>query len=811
MRCDRVNRIGGGVIVWGNKLLGKAIKCDVTDKPVDIEVLILSYPEAEVILCVLYIPPDLPRDTNRCIKRWLINTLDDVLLLFPASNLFVCGDLNSSFMRQELSDLLNAFDLANLITTNTTATSSIDVMVCHADLFDAFKPIEISPPLGNSDHFTCTLYPTLSTPVNVQTKLVMDLRHSHISNFVNKVANSHLNLVMDIPNLDAKVSYFYHCLHSCMTVIPKRKLEIRDNDPPWFTTTVYDIKRKKDLAFFEGNPQLVRHFTTKLEQEISRAKQTCLSSARNAHETWGLYHAFTKGSSQTPIYNITRKFNSSQEGLDAIGCIFQQAMGNSTNQAISGSSINTSTNNVIEMTGDGFTYSTPFQVLHYMDSLKPHGTGADGIPNKLYKSVAHIVAEPLSNIINASFDSCVVPNDFKLASIVPLPKTSVPDITELRPISLLPIPGKCLEHCALATLKSIILPLIDKQQFAYQKMKSTCVALILVIDEISRILDEGDDVLLQAFDLSKAFDTVPHDLLIQKLYDAKVPNKIVLWLKSYLSDRRFRVGFGGVFSRDFIVLSGVPQGSLIGPILFIFYMAGLTGMHSLLVKFADDITSIVRLRKGTVDIFTDASTIESYCLQHNLKMNKKKSQQMIISTKAKTNYKLPDDIPVTSQIKILGVIIDARLTFKPFFEIITRRAVSRLTILRQLRSTCDRSALFTIFRCCILSLFDYCAPLFVSVPAYIEEMTQSVCDRAERIITSGNSRHSSICVKSRKLDIATNLFMKVISEPRHPLHFLLPERQVRSGRFMQNFARLSLRQRQFMPFMTQFVNNHTVP
>jgi len=131
---------------------------------------------------------------------------------------------------------------------------------------------------------------------------------------------------------------------------------------------------------------------------------------------------------------------------------------------------------------------------------------------------------------------------YGVAKVSPIPKISRPTIEDLRAISLLPIQSKCLEKIAFKSLKLSLLPVIHANQCAYRKGYSTT-ALILLIDTMSRWIDEGYNVLLQMFDLSKAFDTVSHSLLVNKLKKANISQNFIHWIADYLTNRSFSVAF----------------------------------------------------------------------------------------------------------------------------------------------------------------------------------------------------------------------------------------------------------------------------
>ena len=259
--------------------------------------------------------------------------------------------------------------------------------------------------------------------------------------------------------------------------------------------------------------------------------------------------------------------------------------------------------------------------------------------------------------------------------------------------------------------------------------------------------------------------------------------------------------FWHVDSKSFCITSGVPQGSLIGPILFIFFMSDLKAHYGFLSKYADDIMTVTRVRKG-FPIITDASNISDYCEANGLKLNVRKCQQMLITNIRNYSPALPDDFPLVHQLKVLGIQMDSKLSFENHFSSAKSKAASRLTILRQLRNVCNENRLRSIFQASIISIFDYCAPAFIGLNKSIEVKIQRVIDRGERLIGAGQR---ITCYSARKLKLARNFFNQC-SKPHHTLHHYYPSRQPVSGRLQRSFCRLNIRAKQFFPLMTKLSN-----
>ena len=185
-------------------------------------------------------------------------------------------------------------------------------------------------------------------------------------------------------------------------------------------------------------------------------------------------------------------------------------------------------------------------VFHLLRKLKTDkAMGSDRIPPLLLKMSAQYISEPLSHIYNLSFRTGLLPNAWKLADIVPIPKTVPVQKNKLRPISLLPVISKVCEKIVLTNFYDFLANLYDDFQYAYRKNSSTVCALLAIHDAILCFLDDPDicAVRVITFDMSHAFDSVSHSMLLEKFLENSSPDSMffIRWLRDYLTNRRQRV------------------------------------------------------------------------------------------------------------------------------------------------------------------------------------------------------------------------------------------------------------------------------
>jgi len=250
---------------------------------------------------------------------------------------------------------------------------------------------------------------------------------------------------------------------------------------------------------------------------------------------------------------------------------------------------------------DSFFFSpvTNDEILKLFKTLNhSKSTGDFSIPKQIFNCVPETLADILQNLINLTFETSIFPNALKTVKVIPIFKNkgSNQNVDNYRPISLLSNIDKIFERLVYSRLISFLEShdILSDRQFGFRKQHSTKLALISLTEEIRRSLDSGKFSCGVFIDLQKAFDTVNHKILLHKLNMYGVRGIANNWFRSYLSGRMQYVSYSGSSSSLREILAGVPQGSVLGPLLFLIYINDLCNAvnHSKTSLFADD-TSIV--------------------------------------------------------------------------------------------------------------------------------------------------------------------------------------------------------------------------
>ena len=241
-----------------------------------------------------------------------------------------------------------------------------------------------------------------------------------------------------------------------------------------------------------------------------------------------------------------------------------------------------------------FTTVTADGLTKILSKFEPKTScGYDNVSMKLLKHIFQYIADPLTIIINQSLTTGIFPSKLKIAKVIPIYKKGDENITDnYRPISLLPSISKIFEKVVYMQVYDYFneYKLFYESQYGFRKAHSTEQACIELVDKVLQSLDKGEIPVAIFIDLSKAFDTLDHGILLSKLDYYGIKGISLQWFESYLSDRKQYVSIDNINSSMKSVRTGVPQGSILGPLLFIIYMNDLTNASELFdsILYADD-------------------------------------------------------------------------------------------------------------------------------------------------------------------------------------------------------------------------------
>ena len=345
--------------------------------------------------------------------------------------------------------------------------------------------------------------------------------------------------------------------------------------------------------------------------------------------------------------------------------------------------------------------------------------GPDGIPGRLLKLCAHEIVDSLITIFQASLDQGVVPDDWKDANIMPLFKKGDKTSAEnYRPISLTSVTCKLLEHIIHSNVMRHFdqFNILNDDQHGFRKFRSCESQLITTINDFAEGLSEHQQIDAIFLDFSKAFDKVDHAGLLLKLKDLGIRNSLLKWVESFLSGRSQRVLVEGNVSSPRPVLSGVPQGTVLGPLLFLVYINDINeGLsHGTKIKlFADDslLYRTIKTPNDSKILQDDLNTLQKWEINWKMEFHPGKCQLLRVTNK-KTHipysYSIHNEIlQETESVKYLGVIIDKHLSWKQQYNNINKKASNILALLRRNTHSLPLRVKNTYYKALVQPILDY--------------------------------------------------------------------------------------------------------
>lgn len=366
------------------------------------------------------------------------------------------------------------------------------------------------------------------------------------------------------------------------------------------------------------------------------------------------------------------------------------------------------------------------QVFTSCSKLKNnYSPGPDGLPPIIFKILARVLTRPLSMLFNLIVQYGQIPSTWKTANVTPIfKKGSSSNPNNYRPISITCVCSKLFESGIKDHLLDYMYThkFVSDDQHGFLSKRSTCTNLLEALNDWTRNLDCKADTLVAYIDFAKAFDSVSIPKLIHKLSYLGVCGNVLSCIESFLTNRLQRVKVGSTYSSLRSVLSGVPQGSVLGPILFIVFINDIADklppeMRSKI--FADDLKSYIKIDKPS-DMIVFQSALDNLSLwatDWQLPIAGLKSYWMKLSNKNSKDeipiFNIANDVLVESkQVKDLGIIFDSSLCFSNYITSIISKAKQRIYLLHKSFVTKDPITLIVAYKTYVLPIFDYCSQVW---------------------------------------------------------------------------------------------------
>ena len=394
-----------------------------------------------------------------------------------------------------------------------------------------------------------------------------------------------------------------------------------------------------------------------------------------------------------------------------------------------------------------------WKLLLKLDTSK--ATGPDCVSNKLLKSCADSLCFPLSELFNKSMKLGIFPNQWKTATVTAIFKKNNRQIKEnYRPISLLSCISKVFEKIVFNQLYQYCTDndILSDSNSGFRPNDSAINRLLHITDNIYKGLNEHNEILLVFLDISKAFDKVWHEGLLHKLKTIGICGHLLAWFTSYLDNRKQKVVLNGKTSSIKKLHAGVPQGSILGPLLFLIFINDISSnLASEIHQFADDTTLLDPYHNPTLSahkINADLKSIENWAAQWKVTFNAEKTHYMKISLKTKSQQyppiifknKIINEISTHTN---LGLTFNNKMTWTDHINRLIKKASIRISTLHRIRNKLPRQTLVKIYTTMIRPILEYADIIYTNTSLQLHKKLETIQRRAA-IICTGAYKHTEL-------------------------------------------------------------------
>lgn len=788
--CRPAGKVGGGVAIYVRNEYQFVFRNDLSCISNNYEMLFIeiSLNDKSIIVACIYRPPntDISDFTSR---------INDILEILEdeKKEIYLLGDFNIDLLNSgshhktnEFLNMMYSFHFFPMITKPTRISANraslIDNIysntleknsysgIIYDDLSDHFPVFGVVKNRINIKH-------SISKKKEARKRIITD---TNLLSFRKKLKDIDWSNITECTNVDECYNSFFEKFYDIYNdCFPLKTIHVNKEDKckkPWITKGILKSINRKNRLYKASlkNPDTkhksaYKDYKNKLTNTIRYSKyryynELFASIKGDLKKTWCHINSILgkKKHNTMPnnMYLDNLKFSSQHDIVNQFNSYFIN-VGQKLSKSVSSPSHSFQEFVSCENTESFFVKPTTIHELLKLSSFIKisKASGPDDISPRVVKDCIHYIADPLCDIFNKSLSTGVVPEKLKTAKIVPLYKKDDPKyIDNYRPVALLSIFSKILERLMydrlyeFLTKNNILIP----EQFGFRKNYSTSLSVICFTDYILQEIDKGNYCCGVFMDLSKAFDTIDHHILLTKLHLYGIRGLPLQWFGSYLSNRRQYVVVDGVESTQLDVTLGVPQGSVLGPLLFLVYVNDIINCSKILrfSLFADDTVVLYSHENATSLVSTlnkELRMLNEWFKCNKLFLNFKKTKYVLFHSKRKS---IPQNLtPIqienttidrTESINFLGILIHESLDWKYHIANITAKISRSIGILSKLKSFLPRKILLSIYNALILPHLNYCSEIWGKTYRVHIDKLFILQKRAVRFVTKSDFRSPSL-------------------------------------------------------------------
>lgn len=758
-RRDRAQGTFGGVAVCFRYSL--PVQALSVDLPAHLEIMFFrlwTHTQDSILLCICYRPQWQGGDP----LHYLTTNLDALLLQHSCKHLIIVGDLNQHLVQRQFDEMLTVYGLTNHVSFPTHISgSSLDPVI--TDLPSSLVTCRPLATVGSSDH--------LAVFTNIMLAIDRDEAVTRTNWLWDKgdwnTMRATLNNVVwsDVLECDVntQVKNFTEILLSCQRrYVPCQTYKSKPGDQPWFgfqCRKAADRKNKTWLQYKSHPSRRSKHLHKLACENMKRIQKEAMKNWREhlrqkltgqsmgTKEWWSSIkqqQGFSPDDSIPPLTTpdgsiVTRH----QDKAQVLAAHFSSKM------TVPDPECEPPPVPALTKATLGNIDITTKEVLHQLQQIDPKkALGPDNISPHLLKRCATQLAGPLTTIFKKCLSTQQWPSQWKVARVCAVhKKKSRGDPQNYRPISLLSVVGKAFESIIASKITTFFDAhhLLSSKQFGFRQGRSAADLLLQHSAACNHALDRGEDTFVVALDIAGAFDRVWHQGITTKLRSLGICDDVLCLLQDYLHDRTLRVVVNGHTSTEHPIKASVPQGSVLGPLLWNVYFNDLLQLIPEAKAYADDCTLTFTCdkseRQNTVlRINQILQSITSWGKRWQVTFAPEKTQAVLISRRHDAvNWNQQHillegrRVQLQESVSILGVEFDSRLTFTRHVRKVAKDAAWKLSCIRRLAHLLDAQGIETLYKSQVRSLMEYSPLAWSSCPPSYLGLLDRIQARAQRL------------------------------------------------------------------------------
>jgi len=674
--------------------------------------------------------------------------------------LSISGNIYPLSINNTLIDLLQDNGCEQLATFPTRLENTLDIFATNRpSLVNKCTPIP-----GISDH------DIVLTDVNILTarrKPVARLIHlwkkadlesmtSDLTNFTTRFTSSN-NASTPINNLWD--TFKKECTAAINKHVPSKMTSTRYSQP-WCNRTIRRLSRRKKRAYKRARKSnSEKDWTT--YKTIQKATRTECKTAHNKY-----VHDLVTDDNSKKLYTFVKNKKCDGSGVaplkrDGVNHVDPPTKAEILNDQFTSVFTKEDTESPLPDLGESpypdapQIHVTENGVRKLLLGINPNkATGPDSISPRFLKEMAHPLAPALTLIFQASLDQGTIPDDWKTANVTPIyKKGDKSQPSNYRPISLTSVACKLLEHVIHSSLMKFFEDhnILSQYQHGFRKHHSCESQLITTVNDLVTGLDKSQQIDAILLDFSKAFDKVPHQRLLLKLRHYGVRNNTLQWIQSFLSNRSQQVLLDGTSSKPAPVTSGVPQGTVLGPLLFLAYINDLPErVRSACRLFADDslLYKVIKTQADAELLQEDLDKLQEWEKTWMMEFNASKCEVLRISNKRKVtdaSYTIHGQtLQMTKKAKYLGSVLTPNMTWNAHIDMTTQKANNTLAFLRRNLGSCPQQTKEACYKSLVRPQVEYASTVWDPPTKALTHRVEMVQRRAARFVSGDYRRRSSV-------------------------------------------------------------------